>query len=223
MRRTYRNRPDYRSAALCIISGLLLLALFAAPAFAADAADGNTAEFVVSEDGKTLTATAHLVQQNSFMLVKPGFIDDEALEPNEFSLVDADGNEVKYQVSRSTVSFDKGDYTLVWSQDISDNTVYAKFPSNYAVTVYLPEKYLTGHPVLGTVSSGGVISASDKEGFGSMVTYASTKAVEVKFYEKGRDVWLYAFLAVWVVVLGIVYARYRSYKNKSMRAGKEER
>jgi hypothetical protein len=215
MRRTYRNRPDHRSTALCLITGLLLaLVLFAGPAFAADApADTNSAVFLVSEDGRMMNVTAHLVQQSSFTLVKPGIFQDDALVPKSFSLTDANGNETEYKVAKSKVTFPKGDYTLTYTADISDKTVYAKFPAGYSVNVYLPAKYHTGHPVLGTVSSGGVISPSDKDGYGTMVTYANTKTVEVKFYEQGRDLWLYGFVGVWAVVLLLVYARYRMYKT----------
>ncbi|HJJ48508.1 MAG TPA: DUF5803 family protein [Methanocorpusculum sp.] len=192
--------------------------LLAAPV-SADAAGANSAEFVVSENGKLLNVTAHLVQQSTFTLVKPGFFQDEALTPKNFSLTDANGTAVEYKVSKSTVSFPKGDYTLSYTQEISDSTVYAKFPVAYSAKVYLPAKFRTGHPVLGTVSAGGVISGSDKEGFGTMVTYANTKTVDVKFYEQGRDMWLYGFLGVWGVVLLIVYGRYRMYRKRSLKAG----
>lgn len=200
------------------------MVLFAGPAFAAEApADTNSAVFVVSENGKLLNVTAHLVQQSTFTLVKPGIFQDDPLVPKSFSLTDANGNETEYKVSKSKVTFPKGNYTLTYTQDISDKTVYAKFPAGYSVKVYLPAKYHTGHPVLGTVSSGGVISQSDREGFGTMVTYANTKTVEVKFYEQGRDLWLYGFIGIWAVVLLVVYARYRMYKNRSLKAGRRDK
>lgn len=218
MRRTNRNRSNYRSTALCIISAVFLIALLAVvPATA------NSAEFFLSEDGKTLSVNATLTEQSSYTLVKQGFLfQDEALSVNDLVILDADGNTVDYTVSKSTVTFPKGDYTLTYTQNVSDNLIYAKFPDVYEVKVYLPAKYATGHVVLGTVGSGGTVSVSDNPEYKTLVTYPQTKTVEVKFYEDGREVWLYGFLGIWLVVLIIVYARYRSLKNRRLNAGRKD-
>ena len=214
MRSTYRNRPNHRSTAVCIISALLLLALLVCPCAA------NSAEYYLSDDGKTLSVSAELTQQSTFTLVKPGFLDDEPLVPTEFSIKDETGGNVEYTVSKSVVSFPQGNYTITFTQPVSDNLIYAKYPDFYDAKVYLPEKYTTGHLILGTVSSNGVISPSDKEGYAHLITCSKTKTIEVKFYEDGREFWLYGFIAIWAIVLLIVYARYRTIKNRRKNAGR---
>ncbi len=207
-----RDRPNHRSTACCIVSILVILfALFAVPAAA------NTATYFVSEDGSVLYANAALINQSEFLLMKPGFLgEDIALTVDNLTIQNETGV-IEYKQDGMTVSFPKGNYTLNYSVKIENNQVYAKYPESYNVTIYLPEKFQTGHLILGTVGSGGVNSPSDNSSYGSMVTFGDTKTASLTFYDDVREPLLYIFLGVWAVVFLIVGARYLRLKRKPMK------
>lgn len=209
MRSTNRNRPDYRSTALCAVSLALAVLLLAAPAAA------NTADFTVAENGSVLYAEAQFFG-SSYLLVSPGILgeDVEAEGVADLLLTAEDGTVVEPKNSKGTLTFPEGNYTLTYSLPISGGFIYVKFSDEYDVTVTLPAPYTTGHLILGTVSSGGVITKEEDK---TVVTYNQTKAVSLTFYEDNREPILYAFLAGWLVVLALVYLRYRKIKKNRLK------
>ena len=212
MRPANRDRPNHRSTACCIVSILVvLLALFVVPVTA------NSATYFVSEDGTVLTANVTMINQSEFLLVTPGLLgEDVALTVDNLTIQNETGV-IEYTIVGTLVSFPEGNYTLNYSVSIKNNMVYAKYPALYNVSIYLPEKFQTGHLILGTVGSGGVISSSDNASYGSMVTFENTKAASLTFYEDSREPILYIFLGIWGVVFLIAGIRYLWLKKKSMK------
>lgn len=209
MRTTTRNRRNYRSTALCAVSLLLAVLLLAAPAAA------NTADFTVAENGSVLFAEAKF-SGDSYLLVMPGLLGEDVAADNirDITLTAEDGTVVEPKNSKGTLTFPEGNYTLTYSYPISGGFVYAKFPTPYDVTVTLPEPYATGHLILGTVSSGGVIEKADGK---TVVTFNQTKAASLTFYEENREPILYAFLAGWLIVFAFAYMRYRKIKKSRLK------
>jgi len=212
MRSANRDRPNHRSTACCIVSILVvLLALFAAPAAA------NSAVYYVSDDGIVLTVNATLINQSTFLLVKPGFLGEEvALSVDNLTIQNESGI-VEYTQNGKTVSFPAGNYTLNYSVKIENGLVYLKYAEPYNVSVYLPERFQTGHLILGTVSNGGVVSSSDNSSYGSMVTFENTNTASLTFYDDVREPILYLFLGIWGVVFIIAGVRYLRLKRKPMK------
>ncbi len=212
MRPANRDRPNHRSTACCIVSiFVILLALFAAPAAA------NSAVYYVSDDGTVLTANAALINQSTFLLVKPGFLGEEvALSVNNLTIQNESGV-VEFTQNGKTVSFPAGNYTLNYSVKIENGLVYLKYAEPYNVSVYLPERFQTGHLILGTVSNGGVVSSSDNSSYGSMVTFEDTTTASLTFYDDVREPLLYIFLGIWGVVFIIAGVRYLRLKRKPMK------
>ncbi len=205
---TNRNRPHYRSIAFCLISLLcILLALGTAPAAA------NTATYTVSENGTLLFAEAYLINQDSYLLVQPGFLGEDAAATGirNLTLTAENGTIIEPVKKSEKLSFPKGNYTLTYIAKIENGLIYAKYPAAYNVTVTLPNPYTTGHLILGNVNGGGVITKTDNA---TTVTYTAKKAVSLTFFDKGREPMLYIFVAGWLVLLLIVGLRYRSIRNK---------
>ena len=194
MRPSNRDRPNHRSTACCILSiFVILLALFAPPAAA------NSAVYYVSDDVTVLTANVTLINQSTFLLVKPGFLGEEvALSVDNLTIQNESGI-VEYTQNGKTVSFPAGNYTLNYSVKIENGMVYLKYAEPYNVSVYLPERFQTGHLILGKVSNGGVVSSSDNSSYGSMVTFENTNTASLTFYDEVREPILYLFLGIWVV------------------------
>lgn len=209
MRSPNRNRPNHRSTALCALSLLIAVLLLAAPAAA------DTADFTVSENGTVLYAEAAFFG-SSYLLVMPGILGEDVAAEGVYNLVltAEDGTVVEPKNTKGTLTFPEGNYTLTYSLPISGGFVYAKFPTAYDVTVTLPEPYTTGHLILGTVSSGGVILKEDDK---TVVTFNQTKALSLTFYEENREPILYLFLAGWLVVFALAYLRYRKIKKSRLK------
>jgi len=212
MRPTNRDRPDHRSTACCIVSiFVILLALFAAPAAA------NSAMYFVSEDGTVLTANATLINQSTFLLVKPGFLGEEVALSVDNLTIQNESGVVEFTLDGKTVSFPEGNYTLNYSAKIENGLIYLRYEEPYNVSIYLPEKFQTGHLILGTVGSGGVVSPSDNSSYGSMVTFENTNTASLTFYDDVREPLLYLFLGIWGVVFVIAGVRYFRLKRKPIR------
>ncbi len=212
MRSANRDRPNHRSTACCIVSILVvLLALFAVPAAA------NSAVYFVSDDGTVLTANATLINQSTFLLVKPGFFGEEVALTVDNLTIRNESGVVEYTQNGKTVSFPAGNYTLNYSAKIETGLVYLRYAEPYNVSVYLPERFQTGHLILGMVGNGGVVSSSDNSSYGSMVTFNETTTASLTFYDDVREPLLYMFLGVWVVVFVIAGIRYLRLKRKPMK------
>ncbi|MDO5846119.1 MAG: hypothetical protein Q4Q04_04250 [Methanocorpusculum sp.] len=207
MPRTYRNRPDHRSAAFRAVILLLLAAAFLAVPAAA-----STAAFTVSENGSILSVDAKLVNQDTYFLVMPGFLGEDAELTNvqNLTLKDENGTIVETKQTKTKLTFPKGNYTLTYSTKIEGGLVYAKFPEPYNAIVHLPDPYTTGHLILGSAGSGAVTPMDD----GTVVTFKNTKAISMNFYDKGREPMLYWFIAGWLVVLGFVLIRHLRIRNQ---------
>ncbi len=190
-----RDRPNHRSTAFRIVSiFVVLLALFAAPAAA------NSAVYFVSDDGTVLTANVTLINQNTFQLVKPGFLGEEVALSVDNLTIQNESGVIEYTQNGKTVTFPAGNYTLTYSANIENGLVYLKYAEPYNVSVYLPERFQTGYLILGTVGTGGVVSSSDNSSYGSMVTFENTTTASFTFYDDVREPLLYIFLGVWGVV-----------------------
>jgi len=212
MRPANRDRPNHRSTAFCIVSiFVILLALFAAPAAA------NSAVYYVSDDGTVLTANATLINQSTFLLVKPGFLGEEVALSVDNLTIQNESGVVEYTQNGKTVSFPAGNYTLNYSVNIENGLIYLKYAEPYNVSVYLPARFQTGHLILGTVSNGGVVSSSDNSSYGSMVTFENTTTASFTFYDDVREPLLYIFLGIWGVVFVIAGIRYLRLKRKPIK------
>lgn len=228
MRTTNRNRPDHRSTALRLISigilGLAVLFLLAAPAAADDAAAGNTAVYTVADDGKSFTADIYFSNLETFPIVEEGLFwglggDAELKGVTDMVLTNTDtGEVVTPEAANGVLTFPKGNYHLTFTAPIEGglfggNSLYLKYPAKFDVTVYIPEPYTTGHLVLGKINDGGVVSYT---GSGTVVTYTGIEKTTVPFYDKSREMVLYVFAGIWVLVLIVAIVRYRSLKKRQM-------
>jgi len=212
MRPANRDRPNHRSTACCIVSiFVILLALFAAPAAA------NSATYFVSEDGTVLTANATLINQSTFLLVKPGLLGEEVALSVDNLTIQNESGVVEFTQNGKSVSFPEGNYTLNYSTKIENGLIYLRYAEPYNVSIYLPEKFQTGHLILGMVGSGGVISPSDNSSYGSLITFENTTIASLTFYDDVREPLLYLFLGVWGVVFIIAGLRYIRLKRKPIK------
>ncbi|HJJ50516.1 MAG TPA: DUF5803 family protein [Methanocorpusculum sp.] len=150
------------------------------------------------------------------MLMKPGFLGEEVALLVDNLTIQNESGIVEFTLDGTTVSFPQGNYTLNYSVKIENSFLYLRYAEPYNVSIYLPEKFQTGHLILGTVGSGGVISPSDNSSYGSMVTFENTKLASLTFYDDLREPLLYIFLGVWGVAFLIAAIRYIRLKKKPL-------
>ena len=214
MRSTYRNRSNYRSTALGIITVLLAVLLLAVPAA------GNSAVYEVAENASLYSADISFTNLDRFYLVSPGFLfglgGDEALAGvSDFTLTDAaTGEAVTPEEVKGTLTFPKGDYRISYTAPIKDGDIYLKYPDKFDVVVIIPDPYTTGHMVLGPVTEKGAVA---KTNLGTTVTYKGIEKTSLHIYDKNREFILYGFFGVWAVVVLILFLRYRSLRKKQMK------
>ena len=232
MHTTNRDRPDHRSTALRLIGigliGLAVLFLLAAPAVADDVAAGNpvenTAVYTIAEDGKSFSADIYFSDLDTFLIVAEGLFwglggDAELKGVTDIVLTNTDtGEVVTPKVTNGVLTFPKGNYHLTFTAPIEGglfggNSLYLKYPAKFDVTVYIPDPYTTGHLVLGKINEGGVVSHTDS---GTVVTYTGIEKTTVPFYDKSREMLLYVFAGIWVLILIIAIVRYRSLRKRQM-------
>lgn len=215
MRTTNRNRPDHRSTALGLITVLSILLLLAVPAAA-----GNTAVYEVAQNGSSYTADVSFTNLDKYYLVTQGFFfglgGDEAISGvSNLTLMNADSGEaVTPESSKGTLTFPKGNYTLTYTAPVKDGEIYLKYPAAFDVNITMHDPYTTGHMVLGPVDEKGVIT---KTGSDTTVTYKGIEKISLRIYDKNREYILYGFTGVWILVVLIIFLRYRSLKKRQIK------
>ncbi len=128
--------------------------------------------------------------------MKPGFLGEEVALSVDNLTIQNESGVVEFTQNGKTVSFPSGNYTLNYSVKIENGLIYLRYAEPYNVSVYLPERFQTGHLILGAVGNGGVVSSSDNVSYGSMVTFEETTIASLTFYDDVREPILYLFLGI---------------------------
>lgn len=206
-----------------LLALVLALALLIAPVAAVDApflsllknpqvTPVGTADLKLSENGTLVTASASLIDAESYLLVMPGILgEDVALEKvSNLTLINETGVTVEPKNSKGVLTFPKGNYTLTYTFPVVDGYIHQKFPTDYSARVTLPNPYTTGHLIMGTAGDG-VVTKNENS---TVVTFNKTKSISIKIYEDNRVPILYLFLAGWVVIFGLAFSRYLRIKKR---------
>ncbi len=219
MRTPNRNRPDHRSTAFSlIILGLAAVLLLCTAPVSAE----NVAHYTVPANGSVVYANISFDNLSSYNLVAPGFFGDETalMGVTNLRLVNESGAAITPKVTNNGVyTFAKGNYTLQYTAPVRDGPLHFSYPAAFNVTVMLTNPQTTGHMILGKPSNGGVITYTDNA---TIVTFTGVNQATVPFYAEGRDLIIYIFAGVWLLVLAVVFGWYRALKNRQLDPNKYE-
>jgi len=187
MRAPNRDRRGPALAALC-----LALILTCIPAAAEEAA------FQVLPGGTAYEASVQVTgTEHTFWT--PGMLGERVpLQVEDLKVLGPSGPVEYQEAGRGVITFPEGNYTVTYRAPVRDNHFVAVFDAPYTVTVTLPEEFGVKNPLIGMVSSGGLISSGPNGT--TEVAWEGVTVAEVRFYSPEREMLLGAFGTIWLAV-----------------------
>ena len=187
MRTSSRDRRGHIIAALC-----LALILISAPAAAQEAV------FRVLPDGTAYEASIE-VSGDIYTLWTPGLLGERVpLRVEDLEVLGPTGAVEYREEGRGVITFPEGNYTISYRVPVRNNQLVAAFDTPYNVTVVLPQVFKVDNPLIGMVSTGGVVSPGPNET--TEIAWDRAKVVEVRFYTPEREMLLTTFGTIWLAV-----------------------
>jgi len=187
MRTSNRDRRGHIIAALC-----LALILISAPATAEEAV------FQVLPDGTAYEASIE-VSGDTYTLWTPGLLGERVpLQVEDLEVLGPMGAVEYREEGRGVITFPEGNYTISYRVPVRNNQLVAAFDTPYNVTVVLPPVFKVDNPLIGMVSTGGVVSPGPNET--TEIAWEGARVVEVRFYTADREILLTTFGTIWLAV-----------------------
>jgi len=191
MRTSNRDRRGALLTALC-----LALILVSAPAAAEEAV------FRVLPDGTAYEAMIE-VSGDTYALWTPGLLGERVpLQVEDLEVFGQNGAVEYREERRGVITFPEGNYTISYRVPVKNNQFVAAFDEPYNVTVLLPSGFEVDNPLIGMVSTGGVVS--QRPNGTTEITWEGAMVVEVRFYTLEREILLTTFGTMWLVVAFIL-------------------
>lgn len=98
----------------------------------------------------------------------------------------------------SAITFTKGNYSVSYTAPLRDYHLQAVFDEPHRVNVTIPKGFDVNNPLIAGISPGGTIVNGSENS--TMVTWARTTAVDLRFYDKNRETILYLFGNFWIII-----------------------
>jgi len=98
----------------------------------------------------------------------------------------------------SSITFPKGNYTILYTAAMRDYHFQAGFERLYNVNVTLPEEFDVRNPLLAGMNPGAQITGNPDNS--TTVSWNKTTIVDLRFYDKNRESLLYLFGNFWIVI-----------------------
>ena len=190
MRTPDRDRCRPALAALC---AALITALLVIPCAALHA------EYLVLPNGTAYNASVDVTDVNKFDFFEMGMLGERV--PQKVGNIGIVGNcsPCRFNTSgMSSITFEKGNYTVTYTAPMRDYHLQAAFEHPYSVNVTLPEEFDVRNPLLaGMNPMAQIVGNSDNT---TTVFWTKTMSVDLRFYDKNREALFYLFGNFWVVI-----------------------
>ena len=202
MRTPDRDRRGPALAALC--AALVILLALICPAGAL------SAEYSIFPNGTAYHAIIGINDTERYTFADLGFMgEDVPLNVGAVQLLSGE-EPVAFNWSRpwgapSSISFEKGNYTVLFIAPLRDNTLQAAYKKPYNVTVTLPQELKVDNPVLAGLSTGANVTHNADNT--TTVQWTKSYGFECRFYTQGQQDILFFFLqfmAILIFVLVVV-------------------
>ncbi|MCX6681666.1 MAG: hypothetical protein NTY71_01595 [Methanoregula sp.] len=190
MRTPDRDRCRPAISALC---AALVITLLVIPCAALHA------EYRVLSNGTAYNASIDVADVNKFDFFELGMMGERI--PQKVGNIEVTGNcsPCEFNVSGiSSITFARGNYTILYTAPMRDYHLQAAFDSLYRVNVTLPQDFDARNPLLAGISSGAVIIGEYDNT--TTVMWNRTMSVDLRFYDNNREALLYMFGNFWVVI-----------------------
>jgi hypothetical protein len=104
------------------------------------------------------------------------------------------------------ITFEQGNYTVSYVSPIRDNHLQASFKSPHRVNISLPQEFDVQNPLLAGISPGANITRFSNNT--TLIRWNNTMAVDLRFYDQGRETLLYFFLQFMVIIAVVMLLPY---------------
>jgi hypothetical protein len=189
MRTPDRDRCGSAIFACCLA---LVVALACIPA-----AGALSADYQVFPNGTAYRVSIEITDAARYAFADTGFMGESVpLAVGGVRLL-KNGTEVSYNQSKpfgqpSSITFERGNYTVEYTAPLQDNHLQGTFEKAYQVTITIPQEFDVRNPLLAGLSMGANTTRfADNT---TLVQWNKVYSFDLRFYEKDREDLLYFFL-----------------------------
>lgn len=100
--------------------------------------------------------------------------------------------------SPSSITFDKGNYTVTYIAPLRDNHLQGAFNKPYNVSVQLPEEFDVRNPLLAGLSIGA--NVTHRPDNTTYIVWNTTPSFDLRFYDHNREALLFMFGEFWIII-----------------------
>lgn len=193
------------STALIFLSALLI--------FSASALDAG---YFVYDNATGYHAAVEILDSDRFDFIRPGFMGEKVpLEVSNITLLYENQTSAEFKHAGRRISFESGNYTVLFDARLSDNNFQAIFDTIYNVTLHLPAGYDVRNPLLGMVSTGGSVStAKINENETIVIEWTKKTFCEARFYDQFQVQLLTIFGTFWIALAAVFLVPYILTRNR---------
>lgn len=98
----------------------------------------------------------------------------------------------------SSITFPKGNYTILYTAAMRDYHLQTAFEHPYDVNVTLPSEFDVRNPLLAGMNPGAQITGNSDNT--TTISWNRTMTIDLRFYDKNRESLLYLFGNFWIVI-----------------------
>lgn len=201
MRTAHRNRRRY-SVALVSIALILLCA---------GSVSALSANYLVAENGTSYSAEIEVILAEKYAFTEPGLLGEPVpVTVSEIMVFNATGP-VNYTEARSAITFPRGNYTIRYTAPLNSNELTVMLDDASNITVSLPKQYGVTNPLLGYVSTGGVVNTT---GNGNQIIWENARSAQVRYYDAFQEQALIIFGTFWIGLVVIFLVPYMIVRRK---------
>lgn len=198
----HRDRRRYSVALICLA---LILCVSSVSALSAN--------YTVAENGTAYTAEIEVLQTEKYTFTEPGGVMGEPVRItvsnitvfNETGPVNFTGED------SGTIEFPKGNYTVRYTAPQKANEFMVVLSDAANITISLPKQYQVENPLLGSVSTGGVVNTT---GNGTTIFWEEERSAQVRYYDAFQEQALIIFGTFWIGLVVIFLVPYLIVRRK---------
>ena len=201
MRTAHRNRRRYSVALIGF--ALILLCVGGVSALSAD--------YTVAENGTSYIADVEVLQAEKYAFTEPGLLGEPVpVTVSDIVVFNASGP-VNYTEERSAIRFPEGNYTIRYIAPLSSNELTVMLDDASNISVFLPGQYAVANPLLGYVSTGGTVNATEN---GTTILWENARSAQVRYYDAFQEQALIIFGTFWIGIVVIFLVPYLIVRRK---------
>ena len=168
-----------------------------------------SARYVISEDGTIYRAEVEIAEQDHYNFYEVGILGERIpVTASNISLL-YNGKEAPFEKTREGISFQKGNYTLVYDRPVKTNQIQEQYDSPRTSTVIIPSAFRIDNPLLAVISpSSYSIQQFNNTTNVSVVSWKESQFIQVKYYDSKQVQALWAFAQFWIIIAIVLLLPY---------------